>query len=71
MRARNSFVYRFDDVEVREREFSLTKAGKVLAVEPKASRALIFLLRNPRKVVSKEELLNCSMGDVAVAEGSL
>ena len=48
MRARNSFVYRFDDVEVREREFSLTKAGKVLAVEPKAFRALIFLLRNPQ-----------------------
>jgi hypothetical protein len=33
-----SFVFRFDDVEVREREFSLTKAGKVLSVEPKAFR---------------------------------
>ena len=31
-----SFVFRFSDVEVREREFSLLKAGKVLAVEPKA-----------------------------------
>ena len=66
-----SFVFRFDDVEVREREFSLTKAGKVLAVEPKAFRALLFLLRNPQKVVSKEELLNSVWGDVAVAEGSL
>ena len=26
-----SFVFRFDDVEVREREFTLTKAGKVLS----------------------------------------
>jgi hypothetical protein len=35
-----SFIFRFDDVEVREREFSLTKAGKVSTVEPKAFRAL-------------------------------
>src|SRR5580658_6812899 len=28
-------IFRFADVEVREREFSLTKAGKVLTVEPK------------------------------------
>jgi len=41
-----SFVFRFDDVEVREHEFSLVKAGKVLTVEPKAFRALLFLLRN-------------------------
>ena len=69
--ASKSFVFRFDDVEVREREFSLTKAGKVLAVEPKAFRALIFLLRNPQKVISKEELLNSVWGDIAVAEASL
>ena len=31
MMASKSFVFQFDDVEVREREFTLTKAGKVLA----------------------------------------
>ena len=36
-----SFIFRFADVEVREREFSLLKAGKVLAVEPKAFRVLL------------------------------
>ena len=66
-----SFVYRFSDVEVREREFSLLKAGKVLAVEPKAFRVLLLLLRNPHKVISKEELLNSVWGDTAVTEGSL
>src|SRR4051812_20368383 len=66
-----SFVFRFNDVEVREREFALFKAGKPLAVEPKAFRALLFLVRNPHKVISKEELLNAVWGDVAVAEGSL
>ncbi len=66
-----SFVFKFDDVEVREREFTLTKAGQALAVEPKAFRALLFLLRNPQKVVSKEELLNSVWGDAAVTDGSL
>ena len=48
-----------------------SKAGKVLPVEPKAFRALLFLLRNPQKLISKEELLNAVWGDVAVGEGSL
>ena len=51
-----SFVFRFSDIEVREHEFSLLKAGKVLAVEPKAFRVLLLLLRNPQKLISKEEL---------------
>src|ERR1700742_488742 len=66
-----SFVFRFADVEVREREFSLINAGKVLAVEPKAFRVLLLLLRNPQKLISKEELLNSVWGDTAVTEGSL
>jgi DNA-binding winged helix-turn-helix (wHTH) protein/Tol biopolymer transport system component len=66
-----SFVFRFDDVEVREREFSLVKADQALTVEPKAFRVLLFLLRNPQRLVSKEELLNAVWGDVAVGEGSL
>src|SRR3954453_707646 len=65
------FVFRFDDVEVSEREFTVTKAGQVLAVEPKAFRALLFLVRNPQKVISKEELLKGVWGDTAVADGSL
>ena len=69
--ANKSFVFSFDDVEVREREFTLTKAGQVLAVEPKAFRALLFLLHNPQKVVSKEELLNSVWGDAVVTDGSL
>ena len=66
-----SFVFRFDDVEVREREFTLIKAGKVLTVEPKAFRALLFLLHNPQRLITKEELLNTVWGDAAVTDGSL
>src|ERR1700733_6597307 len=64
-------IFSFADVDVREREFSLLKAGKVLAVEPKAFRVLLHLLRNPQKLLSKEELLNSVWGDPAVTEGSL
>src|ERR1700680_213205 len=71
MMGNKSFVFRFADVEVREREFALIKAGKVLAVEPKAFRVLLVLLRTPQKVISKEELLNSVWGDTAVTEGSL
>lgn len=46
-------VFRFADVEVREREFSLTRAGEVLPVEPKAFRVLLILLRNPQKLIPK------------------
>jgi TolB-like protein/DNA-binding winged helix-turn-helix (wHTH) protein len=71
MMASKSFVFRFDDVEVREREFSLTKAGKVLSIEPKAFRTLLFLLHNPQKLITKDELLHAIWGDTAVTEGSL
>jgi Tol biopolymer transport system component/DNA-binding winged helix-turn-helix (wHTH) protein len=71
MMGNKSFVFRFADVEVREHEFSLLRAGKVLAVEPKAFRVLLLLLRNPQKLISKEELLNSVWGDTAVTEGSL
>ena len=49
--------FAFADVEVREREFSLTKACEVLPLEPKAFRLFLFLLRNPQKLITKE-LLN-------------
>jgi DNA-binding winged helix-turn-helix (wHTH) protein len=69
--AGKSFIFRFGDVEVREREFSLVKAGEVLPVEPKAFRVLLILLRNPQKLMPKEELLNAVWGETAVSENSL
>jgi Tol biopolymer transport system component/DNA-binding winged helix-turn-helix (wHTH) protein len=71
MMGNKSFVFRFADIEVHEREFRLIKAGEALAVEPKAFRVLLFLLHNPQKVVRKEELLDAVWGDTAVSENSL
>ena len=64
-------VFRFADIEVREREFSIVKAGEVSSVEPKAFRVLLHLLRNPQKLIPKEELLNAVWGETAVSENSL
>src|SRR6478672_3566392 len=71
MMGNKSFVFRFADLEVREREFSLIKSGESLPVEPKAFRVLLILLRNPQKLITKEELLNAVWGDAAVTENSL
>lgn len=66
-----SFIFRFGDVEVRERDFILVKSGEVLPIEPKAFRVLLFLLHNPQKLITKEDLLNAVWGDAAVTESSL
>ncbi len=58
-------AFKFGDFEVREREFSLVKAGEALPVEPKAFLALLFLLRNPQKLIPKEELVKAVWGDTA------
>jgi DNA-binding winged helix-turn-helix (wHTH) protein/Tol biopolymer transport system component len=71
MMERKCLVFSFADVEVREREFSIARDGEVLAVEPKAFRVLLFLLRSPHKLITKEELLDAVWGDVAVSENSL
>jgi len=71
MMGSKSFIFRFADVEVREREFSLIKAGESLPVEPKAFRVLLFLLHKPQKLITKEELLNAVWGDASVTENSL
>jgi Tol biopolymer transport system component/DNA-binding winged helix-turn-helix (wHTH) protein len=70
MTERKCFVFRFADVEVREREFLVTKAGQPLAIEPKAFRVLQFLLHHPQKLVTKDELLDAVWKDVAVTENS-
>jgi DNA-binding winged helix-turn-helix (wHTH) protein len=65
------FVFRFGEFEVREREFLLIKAGEALTVEPKAFRVLLFLLRNPGRLVTKDEILNAVWSDYSVSDNSL
>src|ERR1700722_12892727 len=72
MMERKCFIFSFADIEVREREFSIVRnGGEALAVEPKAFRVLLFLLRNPHKLITKDELLDAVWNDTAVSENSL
>jgi DNA-binding winged helix-turn-helix (wHTH) protein/Tol biopolymer transport system component len=68
---RNCLVFNFADIEVREREFLLIKGGERLPVEPTAFRVLLFLLRNPGRIVSKEEIVGSVWNDIAVSDNSL
>ena len=66
-----SFVFRFQEFEVSEDEFRIARSGATVALEPKTLRVLCYLLRNPGRVVTKQELLDHVWGDVAVVESSL
>ena len=65
------FVFTFADVEVREREFCIVKAGQLSPVEPKAFRVLLVLLRSPHRLIAKDELLDAVWNDCAVSDNSL
>ncbi len=69
--AENPFVFRFAEFEVREREFCVFKGNASVPVEPRAFRVLLVLLRNPQKVITKDELLNTVWDDVEVTDNSL
>ena len=71
MTERKCLVFNFADIEVREREFLLIKGGERLPVEPTAFRVLLFLLRNPGRIVSKEEIVGAVWNDIAVSDNSL
>jgi DNA-binding winged helix-turn-helix (wHTH) protein len=66
-----SLVFKFGEFEVREEEFLLIKGGEPAPVEPKAFRVLLYLLRNPGRLVKKDEILNAVWEEVAVSENSL
>jgi Tol biopolymer transport system component/DNA-binding winged helix-turn-helix (wHTH) protein len=65
------FVFRFGDFKVSEREFLLVNATETVPVEPKAFRVLLFLLRNPGRLVSKDEILGAVWTDCSASDNSL
>jgi DNA-binding winged helix-turn-helix (wHTH) protein/tetratricopeptide (TPR) repeat protein len=64
-------VYRFDEFELDTRRRSLVRRGAPVTVSPKAFEVLTYLVENPGRVVSKEELLKAVWRDSYVEEGSL
>jgi Tol biopolymer transport system component/DNA-binding winged helix-turn-helix (wHTH) protein len=68
---RKYLIFRFSSIEVQERELRVLRDGEQLAIEPKAFKVLVCLLRKPRQLVPKDDLIRAAWGDTAVTDNSL
>src|SRR5580704_6885144 len=66
-----SSLYRFDGFVLDPRRRSLSHADSDVSLTPKAFDVLLFLARNPNRLVTKDELLQGVWGDTFVEEGNL
>jgi TolB-like protein/DNA-binding winged helix-turn-helix (wHTH) protein len=66
-----SHLYRFSDFALDSRRRTLSRADSPVSLTPKAFDVLLFLVRNPHRLVTKEELLQAVWGDTLVEEGNL
>src|SRR6202789_1474592 len=71
MTEQKGHIFRFGEFEVREGEFCLIRGDETIPVEPKAFRVLLYLLRNPHRLVTKDELLDAVWQETSVSENSL
>jgi len=51
-------TFTFGDVTINFAEMELTRSGQRVALTPQEFKALKFFVQNPRRVVSRDELLN-------------
>src|SRR5271170_5506445 len=66
-----SNLYRFGEFVLDPGRRTLSRADSAVALTPKAFDVLLFLVQNPNRLVSKEELLRAVWGDTFVEEGNL
>jgi DNA-binding winged helix-turn-helix (wHTH) protein/tetratricopeptide (TPR) repeat protein len=64
-------LYRFDDFVLDPSKRTFARRGEALSVSPKAFEVLTYLVRNPGRVVTKDELLKAVWPDSFVEEGNL
>jgi TolB-like protein/DNA-binding winged helix-turn-helix (wHTH) protein len=66
-----SDFYRFAQFVLDRRRRTLSRGDSPVFLTPKAFDVLIFLVQNPNRLVTKEELLQAVWGDTFVEEGNL
>jgi len=66
-----SDFYRFGQFVLDTRRRTLSRGDSPVFLTPKAFDVLIFLVQNPNRLVTKEELLQAVWGDTFVEEGNL
>ena len=69
--ARQKGSYRFGDFRVDPVAYTLRRGGEPVSLSPRPFDLLLYLLRNPRRLVTKDELLDALWPGVAVTENTL
>src|SRR5689334_24612729 len=64
-------VYRFREFRLNAHQRTLFRADSPVFLTPKAFDVLSFLVQNPNRLVTKEELLQAVWGETFVEEGNL
>src|ERR1700752_3064091 len=64
-------MYGFGEFTLDPRRRTLLRGDLPVSLTPKAFDVLFFLLQNPNRLVTKEELLQGVWGDTFVEEGNL
>ena len=67
----DGYLYRFGQFALDSRKRTLSRADSPVSLTPKAFDVLLFLVQNPNRLVTKEELLQAVWGDTFVEEGNL
>lgn len=64
-------LYLFGQFALDSRKRTLSRADSPVSLTPKAFDVLLFLVQNPNRLVTKDELLQAVWGDTFVEEGNL
>jgi TolB-like protein/DNA-binding winged helix-turn-helix (wHTH) protein len=67
----DGYLYRFGQFTLDPRRRTVSRADSPLSLTPKAFDVLLFLVQNPNRLVTKEELLQAVWDDTFVEEGNL
>src|ERR1700732_2560821 len=67
----DGYFYRFGQFALDSRKRTVSRADSPVSLTPKAFDVLLFLVQNPNRLVTKEELLRAVWGDTVVEEGNL
>jgi len=71
MRDMKDGYFCFHNVEIDLPNLRVTVGSEIRPLEPKAFRALRFLMENPGRVVTKEEIMAAVWPDTVVSDNSL
>src|SRR6185369_14144132 len=64
-------LYRFGQFALDSRKRTVSRADSPVSLTPKAFDVLLFMVQNPNRLLTKEELLQAVWGDTFVEEGNL